>query len=521
MTTAEARELALRLAPDASKGTAEGWRQGERVLAGLDGRAWLLLDQAARTFTYDEGTPVSGVIGWLGPDVGEPSGFVAAVTSLHVDGRFRERAVQVLAQLTGPVVTTALSVRLLDHVPQVRDQAFQALRSRLDLETAEVVLDVLLAGRERQHAAAALAAVKASLLRSTDERLLVSTLTVSERRRVRRWAYTVGHERDLLSPDRLLAAVQQDPDQWVRAACAAWLMAVPDPRMLTALLDVNNVEARLVALTRTSDDDLTDDALARLLTDRAPRVREQARWRAHRRELDLASFYRLEIGNADAPRVLAACLDGLANVGNEMDLPTCTEHLSHSSARVRAAAVTAVLARADREEAIRILTPTLLDPSPKVSATAARGLARLNVPPATAEDAWASARPASRRAAWRLTRESGGWHRAEADLRACCDEDEHLSSLGHAGIRNWLDVGAATTWERLPEPQRERLAHLLPASGLDHDRQRIVAFHAGIKMPPTSTPVRADPSPTQPPTPQQRRRWLRLLRGPGGDLNGR
>jgi HEAT repeat protein len=151
-------------------------------------------------------------------------------------------------------------------------------------------------------------------------------------------AFTFGRERDLFSPDDLVTAARGDPDQWLRARRAEWLMDVPDVHLLTALLDAKSVEARLVALTRVPDGALSDDTLGALLTDRAQRVREQARWRAHQRGFDVAGFYRRELADAGAPRVLAACLDGLVVVGNETDLPTCLEYLDHMSVRVRAAA---------------------------------------------------------------------------------------------------------------------------------------------------------------------------------------
>ena len=96
------------------------WRAGAEALQALDGHGWLLLDQAARTSAAYEGAPVGGPGGWLGNTLGEGTGFVAAVTSLHVDGRFRERATQVLGTTTSRHSTAALGVRLLDHVPEVR-----------------------------------------------------------------------------------------------------------------------------------------------------------------------------------------------------------------------------------------------------------------------------------------------------------------------------------------------------------------------------------------------------------------
>ena len=508
----EARTLARQLADAASGDDVAAWVAGSQALERLDGGSWLLVDQAARTFTYADGAPVTGARGWLGAALNEPSGFVAAVTSLHVDGRFRERAVQVLGTVPSAIAVPALAVRLIDHVPEVRARAWEALRPILRIDRAEALLDVLLAGADRQHAGDALIRVQAVLLDTIPADALVAQLSASVRRRVRRWAFELGHDEGMLSTERLMAAAQGDSDQWIQARCAEWLMKAPDPGLLTVLLDARSVEARLVALSRAPESDLRDDSLGALLVDRAPRVREQARLRARRRGWDVAELYRRRlIEENTSPRVVVACLDGLAITGNEEDLEAATSRLRHASARVRAAAVTTVEARATRSHAVELLTPMLVDPSARVSAAAARELSRLGAPPSSAEAAWASGQPSSRRAAWRLSRAAGGWRRVEADLRAADDPDAALSALGRTGIRNWLEVSAPTTWEPLTEARRARIATLLTGAGLGREEQRVAAFHAGIKLP--AKEVRTRPTDgLSAPHPVPRRSWLRLLR---------
>ena len=138
------------------------WAVGAECLGQLDGRTWLSVDDASRRVTYTSAAPVSGVKGWLSADVAEPSGFVAAVTSWHVDGRFRERATRILGEAAGGLRSAALTVRLFDHVPQVRDAAIAGLAEHLAPEQAEAALSVALAGRNRRHGAAVLEAVSAS-----------------------------------------------------------------------------------------------------------------------------------------------------------------------------------------------------------------------------------------------------------------------------------------------------------------------------------------------------------------------
>src|SRR4051794_12093067 len=258
MTFPQARTLARELVEAALGDDITSRNAGLATLESFDGRSWLVVDQAARWQTYAHEAPVSGVAGWLGTSLSEPSGFVAAVTSFHVDGRIRERAVQALSVLPGMVVLAALAVRLLDHVPQVRLNAWAALEPHLRVDTAEVVLDVLLAGRDRQHAAGALASVTNALNARVPSRELVTQLGASGRRRVRRWAYVRGNEQGVLSTEQLVSAARTDPDQWLRAVCAEWLMKAPNEHQLVALLDAPSVEGRLVALARAQDSDLSD-----------------------------------------------------------------------------------------------------------------------------------------------------------------------------------------------------------------------------------------------------------------------
>lgn len=501
MTMVEARAMATRLVTAVHTGQSGDWRAGLGELERLGGREWLLLDQAARRHVWSDGTPASGVRGWLGPELDDPSGFVAIVTSFHVDGRFRERATRVLASKTGLAPAAALAVRMLDHVPQVRTQAWDGLRPVLGAETAAPVLDVLLAGRDRQHGPHAFDYVAQYLSVAVPDATLLGFLADSGRRAVRRWAFEFGHDRGLLTTDTLIEAACGDSDQWVQAICAEWLMREPDAGRMDALLRSTSVEARLVGLTRIPDDALDSETLERLILDRAPRVREQARWRARRRDIDLAGLYRATLAADPAPRVVAACLDGLAETGDASDLGVFVTALGHPSPRVRAAAVAATASRAGSPDAVRFLVPRLLDASPRVATAAARSLAGLNAGPELADEAWASPQAASRRAAWRLARSAGGWDRVEADLRAAADPDPGLSGLGRDGVVNWLEVSAATTWGSPASDQRRRIEGLLAEAGLTEGQRRLVAFCAGSKLPPQTAGQAADRMPADAPGP--------------------
>lgn len=510
-TASEARQLASQLVRVVTDGGPDEWRAGSHTLARLGGRSWLLLDEAARSSLPMAGAPVGGSQGWLGPEVAESTGFVAAVTSMHVDGRVRQRASRVLAARDGTVASAALAVRLLDHVEQVRDEATRALHPRLGAADAGTVLAVVLAGRGRRHAPSALAFVRGLLLERLPPEGLVEELLRGDDRAVRRWALALAQDRHLLGAEQLLEMVRSDPDQWVRASAAEWLLPVAEPQELRELLVAKTVEARIVALTRLPDELLADDETTRLLTDRAPRVREQAQMRARRRGIDAARWYRELAGTITTPaHRVAAVLEGLATVGGPEDLEVFAAHLDYQSARVRAAAVSGVSAHASADLAVGMLGPVLLDPSPRVASAAARALVRLRAPQEVATKAWTAPGPWNRRAAWHVGHRAGAWDRVEADLRAASDPDPQLVSLGRTGVLNWLETSAATTWAPLSEEQRDRVQGLLDTASIDSATNRTVAFHAGIR---SQAPAPTAPAPATPgPRPHGARRWLRLVR---------
>lgn len=478
--------MATELARVATHGSVFEYETWAHRLQGLDGRTWLALDDAARRHSYTAGraggTPVSGTRGWLGSGLDEPTGLVATVTSMHVDGRFRQRAVRVLSAGHSPLRPAALALRSLDHVAEIREDAATALLADLDLRGAGPSLAVLLAARRRHRSAEALAAVAQRLLAEAGAERIVADLGHSPDRLVRRWSYDLGHSHGALSVETLLDVVHGDDDQLLRATAAQWLAESAEPQVLATVLAARSTDARLVALSRLPDQHLPPPTLLPLLADRSRRVRETARWRAKRAGLDAAEWYRGELITASGgPRRLAACLEGLAAVGLVADGELAGAHLVHTAPSVRAAAVTAFASLSEAADVRRDLGPLLVDASPRVAITAARALGRAGATVADADAAWSSDQVWSRRAAWQLSRTGGSWDRVEADLRAACDVDAALSGLGRAGVRNWLLGQAAATWAPLGDQQRQRLEGLLARAGLPVDERRTVAFHARIE----------------------------------------
>ncbi|MBO3087810.1 HEAT repeat domain-containing protein [Cellulomonas dongxiuzhuiae] len=507
--TTSSRDLLHLVVPAAVSQDPAHWDDAAAVLRELDGRGWLRLDRAARRHGSAGPTSrVSGTSGWLGPSLLEPSGFVAAVTSLHTDGRVRERATRVLGTQAGPLAAAALAVRTFDHVRPVRAAARASVATVRDVDRIEAVLDVLLAGQERDDEGDTVEETCRHLAGRVEPRGL---LRASRRRAVRRWAWARAYADGTLTGDDLVDGALHDPDQAVRASCARWLAASTDAHRLADLVAARSVEVRVAAVGALPDAALDDEVVAALLLDRAPRVRELAIPRARRRGLDPVARYR-ELAEASSvpSRVRAACLAELAVAGDRRDLPTAVAALGDPSPHVRASAARAVAGLTDVRDAVTRLAPLLLDPSARVSSTAARHLARLGAPASCTEPAWASPVPAHRQGAWRVTRAVGGWDRVGADLRAAVDADPHLAASGRAGVTTWLGHGAATTWGTPTPQERDRMAVLLPASGLPDRHVRSVAFHAGLARP-TSAQTAAVERPGPRPRPVGRRHWWRRL----------
>lgn len=517
-TPREIRELAFELATAARSNEPESWARGARALAELDDRGLLLLDEYARHWApVIAAVPVSGTKGWLGSNLAEPSGFVAAVTSLHVDGRIRQRATTVLGTLDGDLALRVLALRCFDHVQPVRTEALAGVVSRSSLDTAEALIGVLVAARRRFHGRGALDAVLAHLEIVAGPRALYERARNSSACHVRRWAHQYAHARALLDSDDLVALLQGGDDQFIRSRAAAWLDQVATSEQLKQLLVSRYADGRLLALTRLEDDVLGPDAILTALGDSSGRVREVAQWRARRRGIDPVLTYRdwLAMGERSSVQ-LAASLDGLASLGEGGDdADLVVVYLSHAQVRVRAAAVRAFATMASIASVRERLLPVLHDPSPRVAAAAAVALARSGAGAADAEDAWASHQAWSRRAAWRLSRTTGSWDRAVADLRAATDTDAQLRGLGAAGLRNWLEHSAATTWGRPTPAQAEGIAAMLPHADLGEQQRRELAFHSGVKIPELAKPaVIASGTDDHDATRQgpRRRGFLRLLR---------
>lgn len=480
------RELAAAAlsADDAVRG------QGEQRLLGCSGGVWLGLDDRARGGEV-RAAVLTGLSGWPSPRVEDASGFTAAVAAMHPDGRVRQRATRLLADGRGRLRAGALAVRCLDHVPEVRADALAGLVGLILPAEADLVVGVLTAAAGRSAAPAAMTRYTEVLLTDPAAADTIRVLRTSGDRGVRRWAWTTSLTHGLLDAVEIAAAAAGEPDQLIRARCVESLARHASPEVVAGLLDGRFVDGRVAAVQHLPDGWLPDDRLKQALLDGSVQVRELAQWRMRRRGLDPAAVYRARLGRGSA-RDVAACLAGIAAVGSPADRDLVGGYLDDDRARVRAAAVGALTVTAVPAVQLDRLPALLLDPSPRVATAAAKALSRAGATPAVAAGAWASEQVWSRRAAWRIQRATGGWHRLEADLRARADPDGALVDLGRTAVLNWLEYAAASTWSPPPPTQRQLIGDRLTASPFDAAIRRELAFHAGLPFDdPRTRPLRA------------------------------
>ncbi|MBB6565451.1 hypothetical protein HPO96_15840 [Kribbella sandramycini] len=376
---------------------------------------------------------------------------------MHADGYVRERAARALAGWGGELAARFLALRAVDHVEQVRAVAVGALSGR----PAVVVLEVLLRVQRRPFGPAALASYAAQI--DARELLAVEDLLV------RRFAY--DRVLDELTAQEVAARLADEPDQLLQSRLAERWMVIDPVTAKRRLLGSKLVEGRLAALYGAADEAFEPAELEELMLDRSSRVRQAARWRYRRSGREPVAFYRSRPQSGSA-------LFGLREIGQQLTEPEARAALASPEARGRLAALDLWPGDAPPRE---LLLAMLADPSRAVVKRAARLLAAQpgvrydDVVPAAESDS-----PDQRRAAWMVRRELGGPSRLRGSLEASLDVDRALAAEARRDLINWLELRAATMYERLHPTEREAIGLLLSRSNLPRPTRERIAFHAGL-----------------------------------------
>ena len=362
----------------------------------------------------------------------------AALASMCSDGRMREAAVALMVELAAPETGPFLVLRTADWVGQVRSRARAGLAVLLHdapaawiptvASTAFLLSRRVRADFARQQVDAALRFVPDAML---------GELVARADQATRRAAFDVALSRRVYHTGDLARFAIEHPDRLValRAAEAAARDAVwtGNRRVLDGLVRARTADVRalgLIGLTRAGQSETAGEHLA----DDAALVRAIARDAIRPGGRDPAAWYRTMLdGDAARPGALA----GLAECGTGSDGALLERFLVHPSARVRAAAVSALRAMSAADP-VKI-APLLHDPSARVvrqAAAALRPVATM-LDPEPLRGLLTDSRRHARRAAYSLLRRRDGWERLRAALLVVADDDAALAGHARTDVLAW------------------------------------------------------------------------------------
>lgn len=400
----------------------------ETRLAGLRGREWCRLDEAARHRSLWQPTrqqvALARVPDWparLVAAADSPSAttslLTAVVAAMHWDGHLRQPAVKVLERLPGVIPAAVLALRAADWVPPVAAQAQAALRTRTDVPELAVAIAIVLEQAPRLRGGPVAEQFLSQVADGPAE--VLRGLTTTGERGPRWWALRALDARGLLDLESLIRHLGHDPDPLIAAWCAERVLeraeaGTADPHDIAPrLLRARRAVVRALAVQRLPDEHLDREALRGFLFDRSASVRGMARIRWAARWGDCAAVYESALTSGDPSGALVVALRGLSEAGHADAVRLAVPFLAHPAAVVRHAAVGVVGRRGIPDVVMERLPGMLLDDSPKVAKAALRHLrlyARA-VPPDVLAELDRRPEPHAAGIARSLRRRRGSWIR--------------------------------------------------------------------------------------------------------------
>lgn len=478
--TGAAHFLELILAERDAGGLAES---AVSELQGVSPAGWLTLDLVARRSWWS-------FPGWWRDAVehaaSKESVSSTVVASFHPNGRVREAATALLAEMEHVTTYPALALRTADWVEQVRDRARVVMQRRIDadlLATAQHAGPVALIAARRQRGSWLAEEIEQRIRTAPID--VIRTLAGAVDPLVRRGALKAAVDAQRLSLDELVTFSQSERDLPGRVLCglAAVELAQREDRVRSVAPLLQNPASRvrqaaLLAFDAIGESAVVDAALA----DWTPSVRGLAQRLARARGADPADTYRRAAAGDPAPIWAIA---GLGEVGNAADVPRVERSLSDERPRARAEALRAL--RRLGTTSPPALLPFLADPSAAVTKQAAAALR----PVATALDVdqlmpllFSNAPDHVRSAVYRLLRAHSPWIRLLVNLRLLSDQDP-LRQRAHADIGGWLANEAARAYSKPPDALAAEIRRLIDdrAPTLGRSVADSLRFHTGSSRP--------------------------------------
>jgi hypothetical protein len=405
-----------------------------------DPDAWLALDAGVREVTYFRSDLMPERAAPLPADLSRLSESRLALALCHRDGRIRERALHGVASY--PSLLPLVVIRCADWVEPVRERAREVLREALDAEpdaAVDLASLILRVGR-RDKGAFCVDLLEEVLGRHPRGR--VAALFSDRDRRVRRFAYRLAIEHQLLRPAQLARAAARDEDSVVQDLCAtAALASVPegdaDDEVLAPLLTARNPRTRSAGVTALRRAGRPEPAEA-FLSDRSALVRACARYVVRQHGGDPAAWYRLRCAASDDPELPPGAVIGLAECGSRADTHLLWPLLSHPAPAVRARAVAGLrtldVASAERlrplldDPAAGVVRETVLALLPSAKELASDRLLERTGPK------WPRH---ARVAAFRLLEAQGGIVALRAAVGLLEDQDDKLRTWAGQSVQRW------------------------------------------------------------------------------------
>ena len=304
--------------------------------------------------------------------------------SCDSDGHMREWAVRALSQETLDRELPFLIIRTNDWVEQVRDAAVSALSAYLTPEHGDALVRNLVYIEHarcyrRAPAAAGLARRILTLLATAPFAPAVRKGLASGTGAIARSSLALAWENPDVPTGEAVDAATAHADPFVRLRLAELLADTPGDGEFdraVAILATDRfapVRRQALRLILRHSPDRAEDACRRFLFDPSTRVRLLAQFTARTDHgIDIAKTY-LDALEDGGPETTEGALLGLADLGARPDPAMITPHLNDPRARLRAAALRALLQGHDAIS-VRRLVALLCDPSPRVSREAANAL---------------------------------------------------------------------------------------------------------------------------------------------------
>ncbi|MYW94412.1 hypothetical protein G3I59_28410 [Amycolatopsis rubida] len=439
-----------------------GLAETEAWLVSATARELLRIDHYARQARYP--VPVLGrAKDWK---LKNATPVVAALASMHPDGRLREQAVRVLCASVGAVSDRALAVRVTDHVEVVRELAEQEVLRRTTVARAERIVPLLQRISQRWRGSQVLGRYLRVLVAAQGEESVWACLRSSGDFDVRRTAFRHSFENGLLGLPDAVGLLPRERDQVVRRKLIQVIADSGTPEVVAgSLLRGRSAESRVLGLVKLTAAQLDSVDVEQLLVDRSVLVRLWARLRWQEMGRDPVEVYAAIARSAARSAVRARAYAGLAETGTELDRAEIAEVARSADVALKKIGLSLLRGKAvaaevpwllremgGGEPTVARLAGDVLGSSPQLWSLA--DLAVLKDSPD----------PVIRRRGWWLHRSLGGWEAVIADLE-----------FGAAWDRQVLPM-----YFRPTAAQQQRIAGLLDTLSLDRGPVSEIAFAAGL-----------------------------------------